>query len=193
VSDGPRTEGTEFIEAWAPTDPRETYVLNGGTSVRPSKVHFAVFVFCAGNVWEFMTAICRTNQKFCLECIRSYSRRKSIVVLRLTKKPTRDKVINFFYFRFYAGFTRFLLADSPVQVDSGDLCVMTAVPSTAIKSSEKLRFFGPRIYAPGLGLPRRPFQFLAAARAAGDPQYSSQKLLRLVFFFLGLTSFSTRH
>jgi len=41
-----------------------------------------------------------------------------------------------------------------------------------------------------LGLPRRPFPVSRPARAAGDPQYSLRKLVRLAFS--GLTSFSTR-
>jgi polyisoprenyl-phosphate glycosyltransferase len=41
-----------------------------------------------------------------------------------------------------------------------------------------------------LGLPGKPFPISRPARAAGDPQYSLGKLIRLASF--GLTSFSTR-
>ncbi|MBX6325278.1 MAG: glycosyltransferase, partial [Chthoniobacterales bacterium] len=81
------------------------------------------------------------------------------------------------------------LADSPVQADSGDFCVMSRRALELLLSlPEKLRFVrGLRAW---LGLPAKPYSISRPARAAGNPQYSVRKLIKLAFS--GLTSFSTR-
>jgi len=109
------------------------------------------------------------------------------VVYAVRRSRSETKVKRFFYFVFYRLYL--FLADSPVQIDSGDFCVMSRRATQLLLSlPEKLRFVrGLRAW---IGLPRRPFPVSRAARAAGDPQYSFRKLLRLAFS--GLTSFSTR-
>jgi polyisoprenyl-phosphate glycosyltransferase len=93
----------------------------------------------------------------------------------------------FFYFLFYRLYV--YLADTPVQADSGDFCVMTRrAVRVLLTLPEKLRFVrGLRAWT---GLPSKPFPISRPARAAGRPQYSLPKLTRLAFS--GLTSFSTR-
>ena len=79
--------------------------------------------------------------------------------LRRAKKPMRDKSKRLFYFVFY--WLYLFLADSPVQVDSGDFCVMSRRAIQLLLSlPEKLRFVrGLRAW---LGLPAK-----AVSRFAG--------------------------
>ena len=97
------------------------------------------------------------------------------------------KLKRFFYFVFYRLYL--YLADSPVQADSGDFCVMSRRAVRLLLSlPEKLRFVrGLRTW---IGLPSKPYPISRPARAAGSPQYSLPRLTKLAFS--GLTSFSTR-
>ena len=76
------------------------------------------------------------------------------------RSRSETKVKRFFYFVFYRLYL--FLADSPVQIDSGDFCVMSRRASQLLLSlPEKLRFVrGLRAW---LGLPRRPFPVSRAA------------------------------
>jgi dolichol-phosphate mannosyltransferase len=134
-----------------------------------------------------MDADLQDEPEVLLEMYRELLAEKVDVVYAVRKNRREAKFKRFFYFAFYRLYL--FLADSPVQVDSGDFCVMTRRASQLLLSlPEKLRFVrGLRAW---LGLPRKPFPVSRPARAAGDPQYSFRKLLRLAFS--GLTSFSTR-
>jgi dolichol-phosphate mannosyltransferase len=105
--------------------------------------------------------------------------------VRTSRRESRLK--RAFYFLFYRFYL--LLADSPVQTDSGDFCVMSRrAVQLLLDFPEKLRFVrGLRAW---LGLPGKPFPISRPGRAAGNPQYSLRKLTKLAFS--GLTSFSTR-
>jgi hypothetical protein len=72
---------------------------------------------------------------------------------------------------------------------SGDFCVMSRRTVQLLQSfPEKLRFVrGLRAW---LGLRSKPFYISRPARAAGEPQYSFGRLLKLATS--GLTSFSTK-
>ena len=122
-----------------------------------------------------------------LEMYRLLQREKLDVVYAVRTSRDEKKVKRFFYFLFYRLYL--FLADSPVQIDSGDFCVMSRrAVQLLLTLPEKLRFVrGLRAW---LGLPEKPFPISRPARAAGDPQYSLGKLIRLASF--GLTSFSTR-
>jgi dolichol-phosphate mannosyltransferase len=108
-----------------------------------------------------------------------------VYAVRTARRETKLK--RFFYFVFYRLYV--YLADTPVQADSGDFCVMSRRAVRVLLSlPEKLRFVrGLRAWT---GLPSKPFPISRPARAAGRPQYSLSKLTRLAFS--GLTSFSTR-
>src|SRR6266511_5408861 len=109
------------------------------------------------------------------------------VVYAVRTRRRETKLKRFFYFAFYRLYL--FLADSPVQIDSGDFCVMSRrAVHLLLNLPEKLRFVrGLRAW---LGLPGMPFPISRPARAAGNPQYSLRKLTKLAFS--GLTSFSTR-
>src|SRR5205807_490775 len=108
-----------------------------------------------------------------------------VYAVRTSRRETKLK--RFFYFVFYRLYL--FLADSPVQIDAGDFCVMSRRAVRLLLSlPEKLRFVrGLRAW---VGLPSKPFPISRPARAAGRPLYSLRKLARLSFS--GLSSFATR-
>jgi len=109
------------------------------------------------------------------------------VVYAVRTRRRETKLKRFFYFTFYRLYL--FLADSPVQIDSGDFCVMSRrAVRLLLNLPEKLRFVrGLRAW---VGLPSKAFPISRPARAAGAPQYSLWNLTKLAFS--GLTSFSTR-
>src|SRR5205814_9977045 len=109
------------------------------------------------------------------------------VVYGVRTSRSETKIKRLFYFLFYRLYI--LLADSPVQADSGDFCVMSRrAVHLLLNLPEKLRFVrGLRAW---VGLPSKAFPISRPARAAGAPQYSLWNLTKLAFS--GLTSFSTR-
>ena len=186
VSDGSTDGSTEFIEAWAKTDPSVKLVVLTRNFGHQSAIS-AGLSLASGKCVGTMDADLQDEPEVLLQMYRVLLAEKVDVVYAVRRSRSETKVKRFFYFVFYRLYL--FLADSPVQIDSGDFCVMSRRATQLLLSlPEKLRFVrGLRAW---LGLPRRPFPVSRAARAAGEPQYSFRKLLRLAFS--GLTSFSTR-
>src|SRR4029077_6126956 len=186
VSDGSTDGSTEFIEAWAETDPSVKLVVLTRNFGHQSAIS-AGLSFATGKCVGIMDADLQDEPEVLLEMYQVLLAEKVDVVYAVRRSRRGTKVKRLFcsvFFRLYV-----LWADSPVQADSGDFCVMSRRAIQLLLSlPEKLRFV--RGFRAWLGLPRRPFPVSRAARAAGDPQYSFRKLLRLAFS--GLTSFSTR-
>jgi hypothetical protein len=88
---------------------------------------------------------------------------------------------------FYRLFSFF--AASPVQMDSGDFCVMNRrAVDLLLELPERIRFVrGLRAW---LGLRSKAFEVDRSPRAGGEPQYSWAKLVQLASG--GITSFSIR-
>lgn len=186
VSDGSTDGSTEFVEAWARTDQSVKLVVLTRNFGHQSAIS-AGLSLASGKCVGIMDADLQDEPEVLLEMYRELLAENVDVVYAVRKNRREAKFKRFFYFAFYRLYL--FLADSPVQVDSGDFCVMTRRASQLLLSlPEKLRFVrGLRAW---LGLPRKPFPVSRPARAAGDPQYSFRKLLKLAFS--GLTSFSTR-
>ena len=186
VSDGSTDGSTEFIEAWAKTDPSVKLVVLTRNFGHQSAIS-AGLSLASGKCVGTMDADLQDEPEVLLQMYQVLLAEKVDVVYAVRRSRSETKVKRFFYFVFYRLYL--FLADSPVQIDSGDFCVMSRRATQLLLSlPEKLRFVrGLRAW---LGLPRRPFPVSRAARAAGEPQYSFRKLLRLAFS--GLTSFSTR-
>jgi polyisoprenyl-phosphate glycosyltransferase len=186
VSDGSTDGSAELIEAWAKTDPSVKLVVLTRNFGHQSAIS-AGLAFATGKCVGIMDADLQDEPEVLLEMYRVLLAEKVDVVYAVRTKRRDTKLKRFFYFVFYRLYL--FLAESPVQVDSGDFCVMSRRASQLLLSlPEKLRFVrGLRAW---LGLPRKPFPVSRAERAAGDPQYSLRKLVRLAFS--GLTSFSTR-
>jgi len=186
VSDGSTDGSAEFIEAWAKTDPSVKLVVLTRNFGHQSAIS-AGLSLASGKCVGTMDADLQDEPEVLLQMYQVLLSEKVDVVYAVRRSRSETKVKRFFYFVFYRLYL--FLADSPVQIDSGDFCVMSRRATQLLLSlPEKLRFVrGLRAW---LGLPRRPFPVSRAARAAGEPQYSFRKLLRLAFS--GLTSFSTR-
>jgi dolichol-phosphate mannosyltransferase len=186
VSDGSTDGSTEFIEAWAQQDASVKLVVLARNFGHQNAVS-AGLCYASGSCVGIMDADLQDEPEVLLEMYHLLLSEKVDVVygMRTTRRETKGKrLLYFLFYRLY-----FFLADSPVQMDSGDFCVMSRRAVQLLLSlPEKLRFVrGLRAW---LGLPGRSFPISRPARAAGNSQYSLRKLTKLAFS--GLTSFSTR-
>jgi polyisoprenyl-phosphate glycosyltransferase len=186
ISDGSTDGSAEFIEEWARRDPAVKLVIltrNFGHQYALS----AGLSFASGNHVGIMDADLQDDPQVLLEMYAMLQAENVDVVYAVRASRRETPLKRCFYYLFYRLFL--LLADSPVQVDSGDFCVMSRrAVQYLLALPEKLRFVrGLRAW---LGLPAKPFPISRPARAAGDPQYSLLKLVKLAAS--GLTSFSTK-
>ena len=186
VSDGSTDASIQQVETWAQEDPLvklivltrnfgHQYALSAGLSL------------ASGDCVGIMDADLQDEPEVLIEMYRLLRAEQLDVVYAVRASRQENRLKRFFYFLFYRLFL--FLADSPVDVDSGDFCVMSRRGVRQLLAlPEKLRFVrGLRAW---LGLRGKAFPISRAARAAGHSQYSITKLLKLAFS--GLTSFSTR-
>ncbi len=186
VSDGSTDESTSLIESWAQSDPAVKLVVltrNFGHQYALS----AGLSLTTGDYVGIMDADLQDEPEALLEMYRMLRAERLEVVYAVRQSRREGKMKRLFYHLFYRLFA--FLADTPVDLDSGDFCVMTRrAVKLLLGLPEKLRFVrGLRAW---LGLPSKAFPISRAARAAGDPQYSPMGLIKLATS--GLTSFSTK-
>ncbi len=186
VSDGSTDTSSSFIEAWASKDPSVKLIVLTRNFGHQSAVS-AGLSFAAGDCVGIMDADLQDEPEILLDMYRTLRSDNVDIVYAIRTARRETKLKRFFYFVFYRLYV--YLADTPVQADSGDFCVMSRRAVRVLLSlPEKLRFVrGLRAWT---GLPSKPFPISRPARAAGHSQYSLLKLTRLAFS--GLTSFSTR-
>ena len=186
VSDGSTDGSIAFIEAWAREDPAVKLVVLTRNFGHQSAVS-AGLTFAGGNSVGVMDADLQDEPEVLVEMYRTLQSEKLEVVYAIRTSRQETVAKRLFYYLFYRLYL--FLADTPVQIDSGDFCVMSRrAVQLLLDFPEKLRFVrGLRAW---LGLAAKPFPVARSARAAGDPQYSLGKLVKLALS--GLTSFSTR-
>jgi len=186
VSDGSTDGSIAFIETWAREDPAIKLVVLTRNFGHQSAVS-AGLTFASGNFVAVMDADLQDEPEVLLEMYRTLLSEKLEVVYAMRTSRQEKVAKRLFYYLFYRLYL--FLADTPVQIDSGDFCVMSRrAVQLLLDFPEKLRFVrGLRAW---LGLAAKPFPVARSARAAGDPQYSLGKLVKLALS--GLTSFSTR-
>jgi polyisoprenyl-phosphate glycosyltransferase len=186
VSDGSTDGSTKLIEAWAQVAPSIKLVVLTRNFGHQSAIS-AGLSFASGKCVGIMDADLQDEPEVLLEMYRVLLTEKVDVVYAVRTGRRETSLKRFFYFVFYRLYL--FLADSPVEADSGDFCVMSHRAVRLLLSlPEKLRFVrGLRTW---VGLPSKPFPISRPARAAGSPQYSLPKLTKLAFS--GLTSFSTK-
>ena len=186
VSDGSTDGSQRFIEAWASKDPSVKLIVLTRNFGHQSAVS-AGLSFTSGDCVGIMDADLQDEPEILLDMFRMLKSENVDVVYAVRSNRRETQLKRFFYFMFYRLYV--YLADTPVQADSGDFCVMTRRAVRLLLSlPEKLRFVrGLRAWT---GLPSKPFPISRPVRAAGRPQYSLPKLTTLAFS--GLTSFSTR-
>jgi polyisoprenyl-phosphate glycosyltransferase len=186
VSDGSTDGSTNFIEQWARVDPSVKLLVLTRNFGHQSAIS-AGLSFASGKCVGIMDADLQDEPEVLLEMYRVLLAEKVDVVYAVRTRRRETELKRFFYFVFYRLYLFF--ADSPVQINSGDFCVMShRAVRFLLNLPEKLRFVrGLRAW---VGLPAKPFPIARPARAAGTSQYSLSKLTRLAFS--GLTSFSTK-
>ncbi|MBA3607689.1 MAG: glycosyltransferase family 2 protein [Chthoniobacterales bacterium] len=186
VSDGSTDASCALVEKWAARDPTVKLIALTRNFGHQSAVS-AGLSFASGEVVGVMDADLQDEPEILLEMFQLLQKEALDVVYAVRTRRHGKPLKRLFYFLFYRLFL--YLADSPVQLDSGDFCVMSRRAVTLLLAlPEKLRFVrGLRAW---LGLPARPFPLSRPARAAGSPQYSLGHLMKLAGS--GLTSFSTR-
>ncbi len=186
VSDGSTDGSTKFIEAWTEATPSVKLVVLTRNFGHQSAIS-AGLSFASGKCVGIMDADLQDEPDVLLEMYQVLLTEKVDVVYAVRTSRRETKLKRFFYFVFYRLYL--FLADSPVQIDAGDFCLMSRRAVHLLLSlPEKLRFVrGLRAW---VGLPSKPFPISRPARAAGSSQYSLPKLTKLAFS--GLTSFSTR-
>lgn len=186
ISDGSTDGSCAFIESWAAQDPSVKLIVLTRNFGHQSAVS-AGLSFSSGEVVGVMDADLQDEPEMLFEMFRLLQSEKLDVVYAVRTRRHGNSFKKLFYFLFYRLFL--YLADSPVQMDSGDFCVMSRrAVQLLLAFPEKLRFV--RGLRSWLGLPGRAFPVSRPARAAGDPQYSLGQLVKLALS--GLTSFSTR-
>jgi dolichol-phosphate mannosyltransferase len=175
-----------MIEAWAEADRSVKLIVLTRNFGHQSAIS-AGLSFASGKRVGIMDADLQDEPEVLLEMYRTLEAENVDIVYAVRTSRRESTLRRFFYFVFYQLYV--FLADSPVQINSGDFCVMSRRAVQSLLSlPEKLRFVrGLRAW---IGLPSKPFPISRPARAAGSPQYSTAKLIRLAFS--GLTSFSTR-
>jgi polyisoprenyl-phosphate glycosyltransferase len=186
ISDGSTDGSAEFIETWAKTEPSVKLIIltrNFGHQCAISAGLSAV----SGDYVGIMDADLQDEPEALLEMYRVLRTERLDIVYAVRARRHERRVKRFFYYLFYRLFV--FLADTPVDLDSGDFCVISRRAAQLLLAlPEKLRFVrGLRAW---LGLPSKAISIARPARAAGAPQYSLRKLIKLATS--GLTSFSTR-
>jgi len=186
VSDGSTDGSVKFVEAWTRADPSVKLIILTRNFGHQNAVS-AGLSFASGKCVGIMDADLQDEPEILMEMYKQLLTENVDVVYGVRTSRNETKIKRLFYFLFYRLYI--LLADTPVQMDSGDFCVMSRrAVQLLLRLPEKLRFVrGLRAW---VGLPGKPFPISRPARAAGDPQYSLRKLTKLAFS--GLTSFSTR-
>src|SRR6266480_3276492 len=186
VSDGSTDGSTNLIEQWARVDPSVKLIILTRNFGHQSAIS-AGLSFASGKCVGIMDADLQDEPEVLLAMYRLLLAEKVDVVYAVRTSRRETGLKRFFYFVFYRLYLFF--ADSPVQINSGDFCVMSHRAVRLLLSlPEKLRFV--RVLRAWVGLPAKPFPIARPARAAGSSQYSRSKLTRLAFS--GLTSFSTK-
>jgi dolichol-phosphate mannosyltransferase len=186
VSDGSTDHSPALIEEWAKIDSRVKLIILTRNFGHQSAVS-AGLSFSLGRYVGVMDADLQDEPETLLDMYHFAVAEQVDIVYAVRSSRDEKKSKRLFYFLFYRLYL--FLADTPVQVDSGDFCIMSRrAVQLLLTLPEKLRFVrGLRAW---LGLPAKPFPIARPARAAGDPQYSLGKLIKLASS--GLTSFSTK-
>src|SRR5438105_7706336 len=127
VSDGSTDGSTKLVENWAERDLTVKLIVVTRNVGHQSAVS-AGLSFASGDCVGVMDADLQDEPEILLEMYRRLRSEKLDVVYAVRASREEKKTKRFFYYLFYRLYL--FLADSPVQADSGDFCVMSrrAVP-----------------------------------------------------------------
>ena len=186
VSDGSTDSSVRILTGWAAHDPCVKVVELTRTFGHQAAVSAGLSV-ASGRYVGVMDADLQDEPEILLQMHQQAAAGDYDVIYAMRAQRSEGMVKRFCYHLFYRLFSFF--ADSPVQIDSGDFCVMSRrAVNLLLDLPERIRFVrGLRAW---LGLRSKPFQVNRSPRAAGEPQYSWSRLIQLAGH--GITSFSVR-
>ncbi len=186
VSDGSSDASVRILTQWAAHDPSVKVVELTRTFGHQAAVS-AGLSLASGRYVGVMDADLQDEPAILLQMHEEAVAGAYDVVYAVRERRSEGALKRFCYHLFYRLFSFF--ADSPVQVDSGDFCVMNRrAVDLLLGLPERVRFVrGLRAW---LGLRGKAFKVVRSARAAGEPQYSVAKLIQLASH--GITSFSMK-
>lgn len=186
VSDGSTDASASFIEEWGARDPRVKLVVFTRNFGHQPAIG-AGLDFAAGRYVGIMDADLQDPPEILLQMYREASQGGWDVVYHTRIRREGAWLKRLGYKAFYSLYR--YLAESPIDADSGDFCVLSRRAVDALKSlPERMRFI--RGLRSWLGLRSKAFPASRPARAAGKAQYSWARLLGLALN--GLTSFSAK-
>jgi glycosyltransferase involved in cell wall biosynthesis len=186
VSDGSTDGSLKLLEAWATEDPRvKIIVLSRNFGHQPAIT--AGLDHAAGERIGIMDADLQDPPEVLLEMYAEALSGDWDIVYNVRAGRDANLVKRGAYRMFYAVYE--FLADSPIDANSGDFCVLSRRAAHALASlPEKVRFV--RGLRSWLGLRSKAIHSQRPRRAAGQAQYSWSKLFSLAL--QGITSFSIR-
>jgi dolichol-phosphate mannosyltransferase len=186
VSDGSTDNSVQLVERWAAEDPRvKLVVFTRNFGHQPAVC--AGLAFATGEYVAIMDADLQDPPEEMLEMYRRARSEGLDVVFSVRERRHASRWKRLAYRAFYRLYS--FLAESPVDSDSGDFSVLSRRAVDALLAlPERVRFV--RGLRSWLGLRSQAIATTRPARAAGGPQYSFAKLLRLATH--GITSSSTR-
>ena len=186
VSDGSTDNSVPLVEQWAAEDPRvKLIVFTRNFGHQPAVC--AGLAFATGEYVAVMDADLQDPPE---EMLEMYARARAenldiVYSVREHRHASHWKRAAYrVFYRLYS-----YLAESPVNMDSGDFSVLSRRAVDALLAlPERVRFV--RGLRSWLGLRSRAVPTMRPARAAGRPQYSFVKLVHLATH--GITSSSTK-
>jgi glycosyltransferase involved in cell wall biosynthesis len=185
VSDGSTDGSVEFVESWMQELPR-VKLLELSRNFGHQAAVTAGLAFADG---EFVAVMDADLQDPPDTLVEMYEKAKSgfdvVYAIRETREGSLFK--RFCYSVFYWIYGQ--LAETPVQLDSGDFCLLSRKAADCLnRLPETVRFV--RGLRSWIGLKTTSVSVRRPDRAAGESKYGFWKLTRLAA--AGLTSFSTR-
>ena len=186
VSDGSTDGSIGFVERWAAENPRVRLVVLSRNFGHQAAVT-AGLSFAGGDHVAIIDADLQDEPEVMLELLRAAKEGCYDIVYAEREKRNSALWKRIAYSSFYWIYGK--LAETPVQLDSGDFCVLSRRAVSELNAlPEKVRFVrGLRAW---IGLRSTSIKVHRPERAGGQPQYSLYKLVQLAIN--GLTSFSTR-
>ena len=186
VSDGSTDGGPRIVEEWAAKDPRVKLIAltrNFGHQAAIS----AGLDRASGDFVGIMDADLQDPPEALLDMYRTARRDGFDIVYSVRTRRDGSSLMTLSYRLFYKAYS--YLAETPVDPDSGDFCVLSRRALKTLRTMpERVRFI--RGLRSWMGLKSRAFSTVRPAREHGRPQYSWTKLFSLALN--GITSFSAK-
>jgi dolichol-phosphate mannosyltransferase len=186
VSDGSTDRSLDFVEQWAEADPRVQVIVFSRNFGHQAAIS-AGLDFAQGKYVGVMDADLQDPPEVLLDMLKQAMLGNYDIVYGVRSEREGGLLKRIAYRMFYLIYS--FLADTPVQVNTGDFCVLSRRAVDILTCMpEKLRFL--RGLRSWIGLRQSGFPLQRPTRAAGKPQYSFGKLVSLAV--TGITSFSIK-